>query len=52
MNKKKSVWCVIAIVLGVLLTGMIVCYIKGGRKPEEKGYLIKQMEEDQNVSRA
>lgn len=53
-KKNKNIgWCALFIILAVLIIGIILCCVKVGTEPEkEKGYLIKQMKEEEHVSRA
>lgn len=52
MKKKNRGWSVILLVLMMLLMGLLLFFVKENRSPrEEKGYLVKQIKEDSNVSR-
>ncbi len=53
MKKTNIVGCVVAIILVILLAGIVYCCIKAGAESEnEKGYLIRQIQEEHYVSRA
>ncbi len=53
MKKTNIVGCMVAIVLVILLAGIVYSCIKAGSETEnEKGYLIRQIQEEQYVSRA
>lgn len=53
MSNKNRIWCVLIVVFLLLVAGISLCFMKAGAEAEkEKGYLIRQMEEKENVGRA
>ncbi len=53
MSKKNRIWCILIVGFILLIVGTILCCLKAESEAEkEKGYLIRQTKEEQNVSRA